>query len=843
MIGVERSAAAHDPRQQEWFSNAWQRPGATLSDAFVFPATGRPGLTVSHRVATDDGVPIAVVGADVELDALAALLDSKRIGRSGVIFLIDEMGRVICHNRADLLVGRKGDALALNMADNFADPVVARSVALWKQGGGNRFVAPLGPDGEDYIVDLTPFPDDIGKRWTVAVAVDVEEFIGPIRQATTRIVVIGTFLISLVIMTVLWLSHQLTQPMRAIVAEADRIRHFDLDGPTDVRSRLVEIDDLARSVDAMKSGLRSFGAYVPKALVRDMIMSGSASRLGGDRRHLTLLFTDIKGFTATSESMPPEEVMIRLSRYFHDMTTSIHDHGGTVDKFIGDAIMAFWNAPRPDENHAENACLAALGCLRANRAIDDALAEAGQPPMPTRFGLHTGEVVVGNVGSSDRMQYTALGSNVNLASRVESLNKQYGTQALVTGAVERIARHRFVFRQVDLAIPSGLSEPIALFELIGARDPESPFACPPEIINRCLRWQDAMDLYLGRRWRNAEDAFRALAGEPGNAVLSALYLDRCARLLADPPGDDWDGAERFHIKMSNPQMKKATKGNPLRTLLAACAALSIMMGGVASAAEKVIKLAHPNRNDAFDNPSAAMAVVFKNLVEAATNRTVRVEIFPEGQLGRDADIVQLVRKGAVQSAISSAGGVAPIYPLISVMDLPFAYRSISTTYAVLDGPFGQKLAEDIRRKTGVAVLGFGDPGGFFAISNSKRTIKSPEDMKGLKIRTMDLETHKTIVGTLGGEPISIAWSEVYTALGTGAADGQMNPIPIIRFARFEEVQSYLTLTNHLFLPYVWVINGKFLDELSAEERTAVLNAASWTVSLFEKTFSCQWLNF
>ena len=93
--------------------------------------------------------------------------------------------------------------------------------------------------------------------------------------------------------------------MRAIVAEADRIRHFDLDGPTDVRSRLVEIDDLARSVDAMKSGLRSFGAYVPKALVRDMIMSGSASRLGGDRRHLTLLFTDIKGFTATSESMPP----------------------------------------------------------------------------------------------------------------------------------------------------------------------------------------------------------------------------------------------------------------------------------------------------------------------------------------------------------------------------------------------------------------------------------------------------------------------------------------------------------------------------------------------------------
>src|SRR4051812_25575303 len=174
-------------------------------------------------------------------------------------------------------------------------------------------------------------------------------------------------------------------------------------------------------------------------------------------------------------------------------------------------------------------------------------------------------------------------------------------------------------------------------------------------------------------------------------------------------------------------MNKVTKRHRFRTLLAACAAVSIMMdsgmmgsgmmGGVALAADKVIKLAHPNRNDAFDNPAAAMAVVFKNLVEAATNRSVRVAIFPEGQLGRDSDIVQLVRKGTVQSVISSAGGIAPVYPLISVMDLPFASRSISTTYAILDGPFGQKLAEDIRRKTGMAVLGFGDPGGFFAISN------------------------------------------------------------------------------------------------------------------------------
>lgn len=263
-------------------------------------------------------------------------------------------------------------------------------------------------------------------------------------------------------------------------------------------------------------------------------------------------------------------------------------------------------------------------------------------------------------------------------------------------------------------------------------------------------------------------------------------------------------------------------------LLAAGLLLSLVvtMANAAFAADPVvIKLAQPNRNDAFDNPAAAMAVVFKSLVEAATNRAVRVDIFPEGQLGRDADVVGLVRKGTIQTAISSVSGVAPSYPLIGVLDLPFAFRSISEAYAVFDGPFGQQLAGDIRSKTGLAVLGFGDPGGFFAITNSKRPIRTPEDVKGLRLRTMDLETHKAVVSSLGGDPVSIVWSETYTGLATGAADGQMNPIPIIRFAKFDEVQRYLTLTNHLFAPFVWVMDGKFLDGLSPANRAAVQNAA------------------
>jgi tripartite ATP-independent transporter DctP family solute receptor len=269
-------------------------------------------------------------------------------------------------------------------------------------------------------------------------------------------------------------------------------------------------------------------------------------------------------------------------------------------------------------------------------------------------------------------------------------------------------------------------------------------------------------------------------------------------------------------------MKRFLKLMLFTAMAAGCAAL--LVPGAASA-QKVIKLHHLNKDDPFDNPTGAMAAVFKSLVESGTNGAVTVQTFPSGQLGKDAEVVQQVKAGVIQSGIHSVGGFASVYPMMGVIDIPFAFPNISVTYAVFDGPFGEKMAADIEKKTGLKVLGFGDSGGFFNFTNSKRPIQTPEDMKGLKIRTMGLDTHKTIVSALGGQPAAIAWSEVYTALQTGVADGQMNPTPIIAFAKFNEVQKYLTLSGHLFAPYVWVVNRSFWDGLSETERYVVRYAA------------------
>ena len=265
------------------------------------------------------------------------------------------------------------------------------------------------------------------------------------------------------------------------------------------------------------------------------------------------------------------------------------------------------------------------------------------------------------------------------------------------------------------------------------------------------------------------------------------------------------------------------------SLFFASALLMIVLAAIAFApataeAGKVIKIHNLNKDDPFDNPTGAMVTVFKSLMEAGTNGDIQVQTFPNGQLGKDNEVVSQVKAGVIQTGIHSVGGFASIYPMMGVIDVPFAFPNISATYAVFDGPFGAKLAADIEQKTGLKVLGFGDSGGFFHFTNSKRPIKSPEDMKGLKIRTMGLDTHKAIVSALGGQPSVIPWAEVYTALQTGVADGQMNPVPIISFAKMNEVQKYLTLSGHLFAPYVWVMNKAFYDSLTPQEKL-VLNDA------------------
>ncbi len=257
-----------------------------------------------------------------------------------------------------------------------------------------------------------------------------------------------------------------------------------------------------------------------------------------------------------------------------------------------------------------------------------------------------------------------------------------------------------------------------------------------------------------------------------------------------------------------------------------CMAVTLSVGSIAStaqAADVTLRLAHLNPEDPFQSHSGSMTAVFKSLVESASNGEIEVQLFANGQLGKDNEVIDQVSAGIVESTISSSGGVAQSYPPIGVFDIPFAFPNIGVASRVItkESSFGKKLVADMEAKTGMKVMGVIDSGGFFAITNSKRPITSVEDMEGLRIRTMTLPTHEAIISSLGGRPTPLPWAEVYTALQTGVADGQMNPVPIIAFAKFDEVQEFLSVTNHIITPYVWLMNQDFYNGLSDEHRTIV----------------------
>ncbi|ALG90124.1 MULTISPECIES: DctP family TRAP transporter solute-binding subunit [Actibacterium] len=253
---------------------------------------------------------------------------------------------------------------------------------------------------------------------------------------------------------------------------------------------------------------------------------------------------------------------------------------------------------------------------------------------------------------------------------------------------------------------------------------------------------------------------------------------------------------------------------------ASLALVGLCLGASAQAADITIRLAHLNPEDPFASHSGAMSAVFKSLVESNSNGRIEVQLFPNGQLGKDNEVIEQVRSGLVESTISSSGGIAQHYPLVGVFDIPFAFPNIGVASKVIDedSSFGEKFVADLEEKTGLEVLGLLDSGGFFAFTSGKAPIASVADMEGQRIRTMTLPTHETIISSLGGQPTALPWAEVYTALQTGVADGQMNPVPIIAFAKFDEVQKYLSITNHLITPYIWTMNAEFLASLSEEDQ-------------------------
>lgn len=279
---------------------------------------------------------------------------------------------------------------------------------------------------------------------------------------------------------------------------------------------------------------QAFALYVSPQVVDQVIADPEKLKLGGQRKTLTVMFTDLAGFTSLSEAMEPEEVAHLLNRHLTDMTRIVFANKGTVDKFIGDAIMAFWGAPLDDEDQAANACRAAAEMDAEMAKLRKELAAQGAPELFMRVGIHRGSAVVGNMGADNRFDYTAIGDTVNLASRLEGANKVYGTHVLISAAAKEAAPD-IVFRVVDLVQVKGKKEPVEVFT-VGA---DEALAAATETAVAAYRKQD---------WDVAEQGFREILHRHSGDEIAKLYLQRIAAFRVDPPGPDWKGVTRLTEK-------------------------------------------------------------------------------------------------------------------------------------------------------------------------------------------------------------------------------------------------------------------------------------------------------
>jgi adenylate cyclase len=344
--------------------------------------------------------------------------------------------------------------------------------------------------------------------------------------------------------TARWIS----SPITNLSKQVGQITDLRFDNNFDINSPIQEVLTMSRSLENMQAGLHSFNRYVPSSLVRQLISKGNVAQLGGTKHKLTVLFSDIAGFTSIAEQIEPEHLMHHLSDYLDALSSKILELDGTIDKYIGDAIMCFWGAPITMEDQADKACIAALVCQQTNMKLNQEWIAKGLPALPTRMGIHTGISIVGNIGSSTRLNYTALGDNINLAARLESVNKQYGTFILISEDTRLQLKGEYLTRPVDVVALKGKQQSILIHELIAGRYESNVIVATETEQELCSRFSSIFRLYQEQKWQQAVALLEQLSLEFPKDKLSALYLHRCKQFMAHPPAQDWDGVFRMKTK-------------------------------------------------------------------------------------------------------------------------------------------------------------------------------------------------------------------------------------------------------------------------------------------------------
>jgi adenylate cyclase len=530
------------PAQQNFFGQLlWSDLHWSQLDAELQPSQRRAEVSVQQTMTDADGEFVGVLRVGLltqQLDRAVRL----RLATNGQndphrIFICDTQGRLITPLSPSDRLQEFGDDLRVvpknlppEVAGALADPML-RVVGETRPSISGHFRL----NGEEFLTTFRALPETQG--WIVGIVVPRAYYLGRLAVIRNRLLLISLGIMAVLIAGGTLILRRVKGSLAQVTRESLKMDAFEFT-PAPTSSSFRDVSEVLESLEKAKTAMRAMSKYVPIDLVRRLYRSKTEPALGGELTELSIMFADIKDFTTFSEQLEPNELARALGRYLDVMARIIQrETGGTIDKFIGDAIMTFWNAPEPVADHAHKACLAALRCREAGRALSKSVDWHNLPPFETRFGLHQDKALVGHFGAPDRMNYTAIGDGINLASRLEGLNKQYGTTILASDRIVEDVRGQFDFRLLDLVAVKGKTGAIKVYELLGEKNTVGHLG------EKVTAYEAAFDAYVMRDFAQAIAILKQNNEDPPSAVL----LSRCLQFQKVPPPADWRGV---HVSIS-----------------------------------------------------------------------------------------------------------------------------------------------------------------------------------------------------------------------------------------------------------------------------------------------------
>lgn len=507
-LGELDEPTAYDPRTRGWYRWTVAEGKLHVTDPDIFAVLGLVGFTVAQPIFADGKVR-GVVAIDITLDGLARYLAERKVSRGTLSYILDGRGDVLAASDLSRSYSNNNGVLELRHISTLDNELPSVAFAARPRGHEDDAEAakvfyPFEHAGREYVANLSTLPAEFGKRWQIFIVTPIDDFTGTFLRNNDRLLLFGLIAIALQIAIIYFLSSVISRPLERLAHNVDMIQNLGTHKLPLVASPVREITTLSRAIDTLDNAVQSFSAFVPIGLVKQLIDDDQKLTLGGHSRFLTIFFCDIESFASIAEEMPSQEILLKVSAYLEIVIKAVNEQHGTIDKFMGDGVMAFWGAPALLEDHAWRACVAALIIQREMTALNARWQADGQRPFNVRIGIHCDAVMVGNIGSQERMSYTVMGDGVNIASRLEAINKEYGTRVCISHSVFREAGDRLCIRPIEDVAVKGRRSKIPIYELMGVygADPDlGPPADAGELARLTKAAYDAMAAGDGARAR------------------------------------------------------------------------------------------------------------------------------------------------------------------------------------------------------------------------------------------------------------------------------------------------------------------------------------------------------